>query len=360
MKMNFIFETLAATWHILLESAPYVLFGLAVAGLLKGFVPEAALRKHLSGPGARPVLLAALAGVPLPLCSCGVIPAAMGLRQAGASKGAATAFLVSTPETGVDSMATSYALLDPIMTVVRPLAAFVTAVSAGLLVNRFAPDGKSGPDAPGTPGACGPACGPAGPRFVPLEPLALARPSFPDRLRRSAAFAFGEMLAGIGPWLILGLGLAGVIEALLPADGLSRMLGTGVWPMLAMLALGIPLYVCATASTPIAAALALKGLSPGAALVFLLAGPATNAAGITVVARMFGARATGLYLAAIAVCSLALGLAVDALYLSLGLDTAHWLAAGAGEAPGLASEISAVALLGMIGWHMVGKRLAAQ
>ncbi len=348
MKMKFILDILSSSWAILLESAPYVLFGLMVAGLLKAFVPESLMRKHLSGPGVKPVLLASLAGVPLPLCSCGVIPAAMGLRQAGASKGAATAFLISTPETGVDSIAVTYAMLDPIMTVVRPVAAFITGAMAGLLVNRYcgdAPDWRPSPD-----------LAPLG--LTPLDALVRPKPTFLARLRISLDFAFGEMLPGIGKWFLLGVLIAGIIEAALPADLMARVLGSGIWPMLAMLALGIPLYVCATASTPIAAALAIKGLSPGAALVFLLAGPATNTAGIAVVARMFGARATGVYLASIAGCTLLMGLAVDALYAWLGLDVTHWIAAGAENAPGVVSWVCAIVLMGLIGWDLAKGRLA--
>jgi len=341
LRMNFILSLMTDSWHVLLESAPYILFGFVVAGLLKGFVPEEAFKKHLGGRGFLPVLKAALAGVPIPLCSCGVLPAVAGMRQAGAGKGAATAFLISTPETGVDSIAVNYALLDPIMTFIRPVAALVTGAVAGLLVDRIDPD----PPAK------------AAPTFVPLDGFAMAKPPVLKRLRRGMAFAFGDMLGDIGPWFLFGVLLAGLIGALLPENGLERMLGTGIWPMLAMLAVGIPLYVCATASTPIAAALAMKGLSPGAALVFLLAGPATNAAGITVVLRLFGAKATAVYLGSIAACSLAFGILVDALYASLGLNVAHWLAAGGEESPGVFSLACAVLLLAVIGWKYLGKLL---
>ena len=338
--MNFIISLLTESLAVLLESAPYMLFGFFVAGLLKGFVPESLMKKHLSGQGLKPVLKAALVGVPIPLCSCGVLPAAAGLRQAGASKGAATAFLISTPETGVDSIAVNYALLDPIMTVARPLAAFVTGVVAGALVNIFDPD----------PAAAKPSA------FIPLDGFAMQKPSVAVRFKRGMDFAFNEMLGDIGKWFLLGVLIAGAIGAVLPAGSLETYLGSGVWPMLVMLGVGIPLYVCATASTPIAAALALKGLSPGAALVFLLAGPATNAASITVVARLFGVKATGIYLASIAGCSLAFGLAVDWLYIRLGLDVTRWLATGQEEGPGAFAWICAALLLSLMGWQAVKKR----
>lgn len=332
--MNFIISVFTESWQVLLESAPYMLFGFFVAGILKGFVPEEAMKKHFGGKGAGPVIKAAVLGVPIPLCSCGVIPAAEGLRRAGASKGAATAFLISTPETGVDSIAVNYALLDPIMTVVRPVAAFVTGAVAGLLVDRIDPDPSPRRE----------------PAFMPLDAFSMAKPSVWTRFRRGMAFAFGDMLPGVGKWFLLGVLIAGLIGAALPEDVLQVILGEGIWPMLAMLAVGIPLYVCATASTPIAAALALKGLSPGAALVFLLAGPATNAAGITMVARMFGPKATTVYLASIAICSLAFGVMVDALYVSLGLEVTGWLTSAHDDAPGAISMASAAILLGLLAW----------
>ncbi|WP_243312528.1 permease [Fundidesulfovibrio agrisoli] len=332
--MNFILHILTESWAVLLESAPFMLFGFFLAGLLKALVPPSLMTKHLGGTGLWPVLKAALVGVPIPLCSCGVLPAAAGLRDAGASKGAAAAFMISTPETGVDSIAVNWALLDPLMTIVRPVAAFVTGALAGVLVNRFAPDEA-----------------PAGARprpLIPLDAFAVRKPPLLSRLRAGLEYAFGEMLSGIGRWFLLGVLVAGLIGAILPADGMERVLGTGLWPMLAMLALGIPLYVCATASTPIAAALAMKGLSPGAALVFLLAGPATNAAGITVVARMLGLRATGIYLACIAGCSLLFGLAVDALYLGLGLGVSGWVHASMEEADGWFGYACAALLLALV------------
>lgn len=241
---------------MLLESAPFMLLGFLLAGLLKGFVPEAALTRHLSGRDLRPALKAALIGVPLPLCSCGVLPAAEGLRRAGAGKGATTAFLISTPETGVDSIAVNYALLDPIMTVVRPVAAFVTGAVAGVLV-----DWSEKPDAQPDAAAARPGR-PAPVVFTPLDGPAMARPTVMGRLKTGLAFAFLDMLPGIGRWFLLGVLIAGLVGALVPQDGLERFLGTGVWPMLAMLAVGIPLYVCATASTPIAAALPSRGSRP--------------------------------------------------------------------------------------------------
>ncbi len=307
---------LAASWNVLVEAGPYVLFGFFVAGLLKAFVPDSFMARHLGGDSVGSVVKAAVIGVPLPLCSCGVLPAALGLRKQGASKGATTAFMISTPETGVDSMAVTYALIDPLMTVIRPLAATVTAVFAGVLINAF-PDRKAGPqplaglsDSSATCTGCG--CG--GSCAVPPGESVAAR------FRSGMEYAFGEMISDIGRWLLVGVLIAGVISAAMPADALDRYVGTGLLSYLAMLVVALPLYVCATASTPIAASLLLKGLSPGAALVFLLAGPATNGATITVMLKTLGRRAAGLYVGSIIVCSLALAYATDHLYAALGLD----------------------------------------
>jgi len=329
-------NVLVESWNVLVEAGPYVLFGFFVAGLLKGFVPDSFMARHLGGKSLGAVLKAAVIGVPLPLCSCGVLPAALGLRRQGASKGATTAFMISTPETGVDSMAVTYALIDPLMTVIRPVAASLTAVFAGVLINAF-PDDEAEPlpmagpaDSPAACSGCG--CGGA----CSAPPAA----TFGGRFSAGMRYAFGEMIEDIGRWLLVGVVIAGIISALIPADALDRWVGTGLLSYLAMLVVALPLYVCATASTPIAASLLLKGLSPGAALVFLLAGPATNGATITVMLKTLGKRAAGLYVAAIVACSLVLAWATDHLYAALGLDIRatvsevgellpHWVGVGA-------------------------------
>ncbi|OIQ51951.1 putative permease [Pseudodesulfovibrio hydrargyri] len=314
--VDIIVNVLVESWHVLVEAAPYVLFGFFVAGLLKGFVPDSFMARHLGGKSLSAVLKAAVIGVPLPLCSCGVLPAALGLRRQGASKGATTAFMISTPETGVDSMAVTYALIDPIMTVIRPVAASITAVFAGVLINAF-PDDKAEPLpmaglSQSSAGCTG--CGCGGSCAAPPPP------TFKGRFGAGMRYAFGEMIEDIGRWLLVGVLIAGIISAAIPADALDRWVGTGLFSYVAMLVVALPLYVCATASTPIAASLLLKGLSPGAALVFLLAGPATNGATITVMLKTLGKRAAGLYVASIMVCSLALAWATDHLYSALGLD----------------------------------------
>jgi len=238
------------------------------------------------------------------------------LRKQGASRGATTAFLISTPESGVDSISITYALLDPIMTVARPLVAFVTAFTAGLSENLFSykkeareviPDLRCPVD-----GCCD---------GVNCDPAEHSRHhTFYEKLRAGFGYAFKDLWNDIAAWFLFGLLLAGLITVLIPDDIFSRYLGSGLPAMLLMLAIGIPLYICASASTPIAAALILKGVSPGAALVFLLAGPATNLASLTVLIGTLGKRATAIYLSSIAVCSVVFGLVVDQIYGYWGLS----------------------------------------
>lgn len=436
--MQIITDILLESWKITVESAPYVLFGFFIAGMLKAFLPAGLVARHLGKGRYGPVFKAALFGVPLPLCSCGVIPAAAGLRQQGASKGATTSFLISTPETGVDSIAITWALLDPIMTVVRPVSAFITAVVAGIMVDLF-PGRKKGQAASGvTPVSPEPAlvasgcgCGHVIHEHAPehdcceqgepcscscnsVRPGAHAETLFDDavqnvhggaahgshggvaqnayaggccthagctssasnhagcapaassgagltfaaRFSGGMRFAFGELVADIGGWLMLGVVLAAGIAVFIPDDLFTGSVGSGIGGILLMMVVGIPMYVCATASTPIAAAFALKGLSPGAALVFLLAGPATNVATITVVARLLGRRAATIYVGVIAVTSVLLGLAVNALYFHLGLNVSRWVEGSAEADPGTFSVMAALLLLFLVGYQWVGRARA--
>ncbi len=324
---------LRETWAILLESAPYLLFGFLLAGLLHGLVSADTVARHLGRGKVGSVLKAALLGIPLPLCSCGVLPTALGLQRKGASKGATVSFLVSTPETGVDSMALTYALLDPLMTVFRPLAAFLTAVVAGVSENLL---GRGEPAKKGVELEC--ACSDT--------PTATTGP-VSTRLRKGLGYAFGDFYRDLVPWLALGLLVAGALSASLPDGFIGAHLGTGVYPLVVMLVAGIPLYICATASTPIAAALILKGLSPGAALVFLLAGPATNLATITALAGTLGMGATARYLVSIAVGALGLGMALDAVYAGFGIDPAAVVGGTHELVPAWLAWASALALIAL-------------
>ncbi len=336
-------------WAILLESAPYVLFGFFAAGLLKALVPEEVVAKHLGNSSSGSVFKASLFGIPLPLCSCGVIPAAIGLRKQGASKGASASFMVSVPETGVDSVAITWALLDPIMTLVRPLSAFITAVVTGLLINLL-PE-ESGESTPTDKSNCGCSNSSCAEEQHPEVRLPLLQ-----RLRAGIRYAFGDLLGDIGKWLLIGIFIAGVISYLVPDDFILQYLSSEFTSLLIMLAVGIPLYICASASTPIAAALILKGLSPGAALVFLLAGPATNAATLTVVYRYFGRAATSIYLASIAICSLLFGYLLNRLYALTGIDITSWVEQAGDATSSPFALISAVTLLILIGKNFLPAR----
>jgi uncharacterized membrane protein YraQ (UPF0718 family) len=339
--MVFLYEALAKSWDLLLDSSVYVIFGLIISGLVRAWVNPQTVARHLGQGRFSSVFKAALIGAPLPLCSCGVLPAAASLKKQGANNGAATAFLIATPETGVDSITISYALLDPILTVFRPIAALVTAVVAGLSENLFHWQGRGEPIPADlrcpVDGCCdGLDCLPEdhSRHHSPLEKILVG-------LR----YAFGEVWNDIAGWFFLGLILAGLITALVPEALFQNYLGKGLIPMLVMLAFSIPLYVCATASTPIAAALILKGISPGAALVFLLAGPATNVASLTVLTGLLGKRATFLYLGTIAVFSLLFGLLVDSLYPLLGLSSRAIIGQAGELIPGWAQGAGAALLL---------------
>jgi uncharacterized membrane protein YraQ (UPF0718 family) len=239
------------------------------------------------------------------------------LQKQGANTGATTAFLISTPESGVDSIAITYALLDPIMTVARPVAAFITAAAAGISENLFGrfEEGTAKPDR-----SC-PIDGCCNDEDCPPE-VHRHHHTFSERVRFGFRFARHEVWKDISGWFFLGLIIAGFITSLIPDTLIQKYVGGGLSAMLMMLIVGIPLYICASASTPIAAALILKGVSPGAALVFLLAGPATNVTSITVLLGMLGRRATVLYFAAIALCTVLCGLAVDKVYALWGVSAA--------------------------------------
>jgi len=314
--MGFLLAVLSESWRLLNESSVYVLFGIFVAGLLKVFISPEAVGRHLGQGRFTSVFKAALLGIPIPLCSCGVLPAAAGLKKQGANKGATASFLISTPESGVDSIALTYALLGPVMAVARPVAAFVTAAVAGVMENVVGfEEGKkqASPDLSCPVDNCcdGLDCLPEHHR---------AHHTFREKLKAGFGFALHDLWNDMALWFLAGLLLAGLIATLIPDQLMTQYLGGGLLAMLIMLAAGIPLYICATASTPIAAALILKGVSPGAALVFLLAGPATNITSLTVLLGILGKRATAIYLAAIGVMSIASGLALDFLYSVLGFS----------------------------------------
>ncbi len=313
--MNLLFRVFEETYRIVLDSGVFILLGFFLAGILHEFVDTARIGRLLGGRDLKSILTAALVGAPLPLCSCGVLPTAVALRKKGASRESTVSFLISTPETGVDSVLITYGLLGPVMAIVRPLAAIATAVGAGLLsLVAGGRDGgeetEEGDGASVVPGKGSPACE-DGSCAPPVE-VEVPKRGFKERVAGIARYAFVTMMDELAFWLLLAFLATGLLAALLPADFFLRFLP---WPLLSMFVMaivGVPTYVCASASTPIAAAMIGKGLDPGAALVFMLTGPATNASTIAVVARMFGRRFVALYLSAIFGVAIGAGLLLNA------------------------------------------------
>ena len=341
--MAFVINVFFAAWHLLLESSLYVIFGLLVSGLLRVFLNPNTISRQLGQGKFKSVFKAAFLGIPLPLCSCGVLPAAVALRKQGANTGATTAFLISTPESGVDSLAITYALLDPVMTVARPIAAFTTATIAGIAENTFnSPENEGAISADLTcpVDACcdGEDCPPEDHK---------KHHTLAQKTKAGLIYALTDVWGDMAGWFLSGILLAGLITTLVPDEILVRYLGGGLPSMLLMLAVGIPLYICATASTPVAAALILKGVSPGAALVFLLAGPATNVTSLTVLWGTLGKRATVIYLAAICLSAIFFGLMVDHIYRVFGLQPKALLGQAAEFMPMWGQWIGALFLLAL-------------
>ncbi|MEI5640764.1 MULTISPECIES: SO_0444 family Cu/Zn efflux transporter [unclassified Pseudoalteromonas] len=350
-------ELLLNFWQLFLVSAPWLLLGLILAGLLNVFIPKDLLQRHLGQEGFWTTVKAALIGAPMPLCSCGVIPAAVGLRRAGGSKSATTAFLVSTPETGVDSISVSYVLLGPFMAVIRPIAAICSAITAGVLVGRekqptppsaavepqvsccaggaavpqassccdtktTAQAASSGIEATAsdTASCCATqsqaavSCGSSSDTASQSSCCESKSPSEANglitKLTAAIKFSCNKLLSDTAVWLLIGLFFAALVQTFVPESFLSQW-GSGILAMTAMILISIPMYICATASTPIAAGLLLAGVSPGAVLVFMLAGPATNIATIGVVGKELGQRAVLAYLTGVIAVAVLFGFITD-------------------------------------------------
>lgn len=348
-------DTLQNSWRLLLDASVYILFGITVGGLLKVFLSPETVARHLGKGRFISVIKAALFGIPLPLCSCGVLPAAASLKKQGANNGATTAFLISTPESGVDSISITYALLDPIMTVARPVAAFLTATTAGFTENLLhkpkAKDVRVDLLCP-VDGCCdGNDCEPADHN---------RHHSIAEKFSFGIRYAFVDLWGDLAVWFLIGILLGGLITVLMPESLMTRYLGGGLPAMLIMLAAGIPLYICATASTPIAAALILKGVSPGAALVFLLAGPATNIASLSVLLALLGKRTVAVYLTTLSIMSVLCGLLIDKIYAVFSLSAQAVVGSAAEIMPYPLQLIGALLLLTLSikpVWHALQSRL---
>ncbi|OGQ33711.1 MAG: hypothetical protein A3F16_06535 [Deltaproteobacteria bacterium RIFCSPHIGHO2_12_FULL_43_9] len=331
--VDIVIRILEETWNIYFESAVYVIFGFVISGILYAWISPKDVSRHLGKPNFLSVLKATLLGLPLPLCSCGAVPAALHLRQRKASKGSTLAFLISTPETGVDSIAISYALLGPIYTIVRPIAAIVTAIITGIVANICLP-AEVEPTGQEEPARC---------QICSILPGGNGCPhTFWDRIRAAFRFSFGEFLHELSKWLLIGFLAAGIISAAIPTSFLQNYLGSGLPAMLILLAIGIPIYICASSSTPIAAALLLKGVGPGAVLVFLLAGPATNVATFTMVGKFIGKRALFIYLICISLVSLMCGILFESFLSALQIDIRSFVYAGGELMPSLIKWVGAL------------------
>ncbi|NMF49385.1 SO_0444 family Cu/Zn efflux transporter [Pseudoalteromonas arctica] len=384
-------------WQLFLLSAPWLMLGLLIAGLLNVYLPENLLSKHLGKEGFWTTVKAALIGAPLPLCSCGVIPAAIGLRRAGASKSATTAFLVSTPETGVDSVSVSYILLGPFMAVIRPIAAICSAIVAGVLVGRESKNDKKGSfnnscknesdscsasDVKTAPSLCcdtqskvpqqsthstnnenekplSDSC--CSSNIEKEDPLGCSVNSIKHtgqwlKLKAAISFSCNKLLEDTMKWLLIGLFFAALVQTYVPESFLSQW-GSGVLAMLVVILVSIPMYICATASTPIAAGLLMSGLSPGSILVFMLAGPATNIATLGVVANELGKRALAAYLIGVIGVAVVFGFLTDFLVEKYGFVVSPLIGEEYDILPNWLTLLCSIVLIAlmlrlMVNWYM--------
>jgi hypothetical protein len=318
-------ETLA----MFLEMSPYMLLGLAFVGILHLAVTKEMVSKYVGKKDIWSVFKASLFGVPLPLCSCGVIPTSVFLTKNGASKGSTVSFLISTPQTGIDSIIATYGMMGWLFAIYRPIAAFVMGIIGGTITHAFIKDEKEEPKAKmieigqyapkEETDSCGGSCND--------EEQEKPKGTW-NKLKSMWNYAFVEFLDDISKQFIVGVIIAGFIAYFLPADLLSEMnLTSGIIAMLAVILIGIPMYVCATASIPIAVALMMKGFSPGVAFVFLAVGPATNAASLSILAKTLGKKVTVMYVTIMSVTAIIMGYILDGLFSYFNFDpvkmTAH-------------------------------------
>ncbi|WP_309498609.1 SO_0444 family Cu/Zn efflux transporter [Sulfurovum sp.] len=339
--------------------APYILFGLFFAGILHEFVPDALVTKHLGKESVSSVIKATLFGIPLPVCSCGVIPLATSMKKSGASKGATLSFLISTPITGVDSILATYGVFGWIFTLYRVMTSMIIAMIAGILTNIFDKDEpvtKTGFSAIKVSDS-----------FLTVLPMQnneeVSCCSTPSSccttekknfwLTSALRYAFVTLLGDIAKPLLWGLVLGALITVAIPQSISDILIEYSWFSYLIVIAIAVPMYVCATASLPIAAGLMLSGVSAGAAFVFLSAGPATNTVTIGVVKKMLGTRSLGIYLGSIIVGSVLFGLGLDYLFSASDIDPATLVHMH--EKAGVLSMLSSVILWSLV-VHLLVKR----
>jgi uncharacterized protein len=294
MVLNFIYNFLKETWMLAAQMSPYLILGFVIGGILHVFLPASMISRFMGKESIGSVIKATLIGVPLPLCSCGVLPVAASARKSGAGKAPTLSFIITTPVTGVDSILATIALMGAMFTGFRIAASLTLGIMAGVLAIVI-PD-KSSPPEPDSCNSC--------------ERTREAT-SIVEKAKQAVRYSFVELPESLAGSVLLGLLIGGAISAMVPADFVGEYIGGGVPGILVAVAIGIPLYVCATGSIPIAAAMMMKGFSPGAALAFLIAGPATNAVAFTTVKKILGARSLVIYLVSIFVGAVGFGLILD-------------------------------------------------
>lgn len=321
MIIDVIWGILSATVDMFLEMAPYLLLGLFFVGILHLFFTKDLIVRHVGANNFSSVLKAALLGVPLPLCSCGVIPSAVFMAKNGASRGAVISFLISTPQTGIDSMIATYGMLGWVFAIFRPIAAFIMGIIGGISALIFIKDEK----------VSMPAQKLAIERINPADVIDDDGCGLPEQdhkqltIKQKAQtmfrYSFVEFLDDISAQFFVGLIISGLIAYFIPAEFFANTsISNGLPGMLLMILIGIPMYVCATASIPIAVTLMMKGFSPGVAFAFLAAGPATNAASLSILIKALGKKTTILFVAVIAILSLIMGLLLDEIFKLLGIN----------------------------------------
>lgn len=333
---------------IFAEAGIWLVAGFAVAGLLHAFISKEFLARHLGKRGAGSVIKATLVGIPMPLCSCSVIPAAASLRQGGASKGASAAFAVSTPEIDVPAASLTWALLGPVMAIARVISSAVSAIVAGVLIDATDKSGAADSD------------GALASEYEPVKSCCRCEPESAEsmtvgqRLVLAAEYGFVTLPGNLVMWLLIGFAVSAAVTAFVPETWLSDAVGTGFLAILIAMGFGLIVYVCATGSTPMAAALVAKGLGPGAALAFLLAGPATNPATMAWILKDLGGKALAAYLVSIGGVAMASGLLLN--WIIAGSELS--VVATAGHAMGENSALAAIGgavLLGMMTYAVVRK-----
>ena len=330
-------------WEIFQLLAPFMLIGLLLAGILHVFIPRHMIQRLMGGKGLLSVITSAAIGIPLPICSCAVVPVSIELRRKGASKPSIMSFLITTPESGSDSILITWGLLGPFMAIARPIASFFSALLAGFFAIGLLRDSDKN-EVGETEDTC---CHDHGEECLYDESYAGIFQSF----KRIWSYAFKKMADEIVFSLLVGLLLAGLIIVAFPDNLAMYGLGKGVMPMLIMLVVSVPLYMCASASTPIAAALIVKGISPGAAMVFLLAGPATNVTTIVMLTKQFGGRFVRIYLACIIGGALISGYVFDYLLVLSGTHIIPTMSMDSHSIIGTFQWVSALLLIALIVWR---------